>query len=189
MVQVDIRIDPVSWRRMRRLLAAVPQGMPRVVSRAINKTAVSARAKVVRALAGLTGLRQKDIRDRMRIRKATYRRWWARIHISPRRIPLIRFGARQTRKGVTYRGEGRKRQLVPGAFIATMPGGELGVFKRSTGQSLPIYERFGPSLGMVYANAQRLADGVLADARSMLDRNIVAQTKLLLEKHAARATA
>ena len=47
------------------------------------------------------------------------------------RIPLIRFGARQINKGVSYKiTKASGRQRIKGAFIATMPTGHEGVFKR-----------------------------------------------------------
>ena len=76
------------------------------------------------------------------------------IITSVKRIPLFDFGARQTKRGVSYNLGGRK--TLAGAFIATMPTGHEGVFMRKGANRLPIQERFGPSLGHVFAKYRPL---------------------------------
>jgi hypothetical protein len=72
--------------------------------------------------------------------------------------PLINYGAKQTKKGVTVRVK-NGRTTLRHAFIATMPNGHKGVFERvgsghkrvtKKGRSymsgLPIKELYGPSI-------------------------------------------
>lgn len=111
---------------------------PIIISRALNKTAVWVRARVVRAVAGEIVLPQKEIRKGVELIRASRARLRADVRITGRRIPLLRFGARQTKKGVSYRVSKRKgRTTVPGAFLEShgkrirMKSGHQGVFARA----------------------------------------------------------
>ena len=66
-----------------------------------------------------------------------------------KRIPIMAMKAKQTRKGVTYRSQG-KRKLIPSAFIATMPSGHRSVYKRKGKPRLPIAKLYGPSIPKVF---------------------------------------
>jgi hypothetical protein len=67
------------------------------------------------------------------------------------RIPLRDFGARQNKKGVSYKiSKGGKRGFVAGAFQGPKPGAMKAswrgrVFKRVGAGRLPIIQLFGPS--------------------------------------------
>ena len=76
-------------------------------------------------------IKQAEIRKGIRIVKASTRRLRADVFITGKRIPLIKFGAKQNKKGVSYRiGKGSKRTSVPGAFITQMKTGHKGAFVR-----------------------------------------------------------
>lgn len=182
---VEIRFDEAKLARIRRMLRAVPAGLPRVVSRAINRTATSARANIVRLIAAKAKIKQKGIRKGISLRKATYRRWLAHLNVYGRRIPLIHFGARQIRTGVSYKIEkAGPRKRIQSAFVQTMPSGHKGVFKRHrpTTKRLPIVQRYGPSVGAVYEGSGRLAKKVKEEAHKKLVKNIDDQVNLALSK-------
>lgn len=67
---------------------------------------------------------------------------WA-VNLSGAPVPLIAYPARQTRKGVSVEVNRGKRTLIPGAFIATMRSGHVGVFRRRGKSRLPIKELLG----------------------------------------------
>ena len=116
---IDVRVDERQLARVRRELAAYPGALKRVVPRAINKVAAGARTQIVRGLAGELTLTQKRIRDRVGLRRASYRRWLAELTIGGRRYPLSAFRPRQTRKGLTLRlRRGEARMLIRHAFLA-----------------------------------------------------------------------
>lgn len=97
---------------------------------ACNRTAESVRAEAVRAVRErYPGFKAAAIRSTMVIRRATYSNPVAVVRVRGRRTPLISFNARQTKAGVTVLV--RSRKTVKGAFIATMPSGHVGVFKRT----------------------------------------------------------
>jgi hypothetical protein len=79
------------------------------------------------------------------------------LEITGNRIPLIDFAARGPEpsrgrgRGVSYRLPGG-RSRDPHAFIATMPSGHRGVFKRTGKERNPIIQSHGPSLVNVFRN-------------------------------------
>jgi len=100
-----------------------------------------------------TGLPSKRVRDEIKISVVSGST--VQLQIAGRRLPLVEFKARGPEpsrgrgRGVSYRlpsGQGRD----PHAFIATMPSGHRGVFKRRGTSRLSIHELFGPSLVKVF---------------------------------------
>jgi hypothetical protein len=136
-----------------------PQEVSRALVRALNRGINAGRTFMVQNIAKDTGLKSGDVREAMRMKEATLSNPTATLGTSLKRIPLIKFGAKQTRRGVSYNLGGRK--VIPGSFLATMGSGHQGVFTRKPGpgrrgprpmrSQLPIVELFGPSLGHVFA--------------------------------------
>ena len=179
---LEIRYDNDKIRRLERELAGFSRNsLPKVMSRGLNRTATSARTATSRMLAGEASLKISDVRKRITLKKATYHRWRAGIKISRRRIPLISFGARQTKKGITYKKAG-ERVLIRHAFKATMKSGHTGVFRRMAGSRLPITELKGPSMGQVFVGAQDKAQAIYRASMRKLEKNIHDQVNLILRR-------
>jgi len=117
--------------------------------RALNRTATSVRAEASRQINSRYRIKIAAIKKQLRIKKADRFVQVAEIIASGRRIPLIEFAARQTRKGVTVRVTST-RKLVRHAFIATMPSGHRGVFARKGERRLPIQQLFAMSLPQAF---------------------------------------
>lgn len=67
-------------------------------------------------------------------------------------VPLIDYkGTRQTKRGVSVNVSGR-REIIKGAFIATMDSGHRGVFVRAGESRLPIRELFSTRVSDVALN-------------------------------------
>lgn len=178
---IEIKYDDAKLKQLERTLAGIPRALPRVMSRALNRTATSARTQVARQLSQRTGLGVSAVRKQIKMSKASYSNWRSTILISSKRMPLIEFKAKQTRKGVTYRREG-SRILIRHAFLTTMPSGHRGVFKRKTSARLPIAELKGPSLGHVFSEAQDEANRIYRESSQRLEKNIMDQVNLILQK-------
>ena len=181
---IEIKFDERKLRRLEHTLRGIPRAMPRVMARSINKTAVSARASAARKISAVFRMKISDIKKGIRLRKASSSRWMAELYFYGRRQPLLAFGARQTKKGVSYqigRTTGRKR--ADSAFIQTMPSsGHMGVFKRKGMERLPIQELFGVSVGHVFRTSGRMLEEAKAEASEKLHHNIDVQVSLLLNK-------
>lgn len=182
-MDVTIKVNPRDLRRVNQLLEAYPKRKGQVMSRAINKTSLSARGKIVKELSAKTKLTGKTIRGALRLYKATYTRWQSTIRIAGRGMSLLRFKARQTKRGVTYIDPGSgSRTLLPHGFIATMPKGGSGVFVRLTPNRLPIEKQYGPSLGQIYEGASGVAARIQRETGRDLTKNIMTQVRLVLQK-------
>lgn len=134
------------------LLARARTETPTATARALNRSAVSVRAAMASAVkADVGALKVGAVKDKIEIREANPGpRPEASLRVSKRRIALMAFGARQFSYGVRARLKGGADR-IPGAFVATMPSGHTGVFKRRGRARLHIDERFGPSLARPFA--------------------------------------
>lgn len=180
---IELRVDETDLARAEALLAGIEKGIEKAVSRAINKTAVSARTKIVRRIARETSLKQKIIRRAVTLRRASYRVWQAVVGIRGKPMPLVWFHARQTKAGVTYKlrkGEPRKTALH--AFLARMPSGWFGVFRRKGRPRLPIEQLFGPSVREIFAGAPGLVEETVRETGEKLHAELDVQVALLLRQ-------
>lgn len=180
---VEIKVDENKLDRLKRQLSHIPNGINKVVARAINKVASSARTQVVRKISAESGAKQKAIRSAISLSRANYTKWLAVIRIKNKRVPLIKFGARQNKKGVAYKIPGGQSGFIASAFIQTMPKtGHKGVFIRKGVARLPIAEQFGPGIGSIYENAAGLAVSVMEQTYKDLNSQLDTQVKVLLNQ-------
>ena len=202
---VEIKFDEKKLANVRRMLVEIPNAMPTVISRGINRTATSARAEITRRLYEHLNLTKTRIRQNIKIQKATRARWRSDIDIFTKAVPLIHYGASTLKgKGVSYkilRGGGRKRIITPptSAFIQKMPSGHKGVFRRRSGGAIAssslgkryIYQLKGPSVGAAFEGAPGMAAQALWWASAKLEKNIDDQVAFVLNKwrSAARGAA
>lgn len=162
MIKVNVKVD---IDRAIRKLDATAKAVRRALPRALNKTATTARAESAREIkvAGY-GLKVTVIRKAISINRATVARPVAVLVARGAPIPLIQYQARQTRSGVTV-SVLKGRKLVKGSFIATMPSGHKGVFRRVgrthkrvrrgdkvVRHGLPIKEIYGPAVPDAFIN-------------------------------------
>lgn len=164
----------------------------RAVTRALKRTGVSARAVMASLIAKDTGLRVSRVREDMRIDVPPGGQSVS-VSVSGRRIPLIEFrasGPQPTRgRGRSVSATVGQRRSYPGAFIARMGTGHVGVFKRAQtltrrskgawSQNLPIKELFGPSLPQVFTKF--LPEGA-ARAEEALAKNLEHELAFELSK-------
>lgn len=168
---------------------------PVAIARALNRSIASGATVMVRDTAKDLGVAQKYVRDRIKTRNATpTSKPVAQLTASAKRLPAYAFGASpdkpspNNRRGVSWKSFG-KRVRDPQAFIARMPSGHIGIFKRAPGASkrgprpnrsqLPIRELMGPSISHV---ALKYQDVALARAQEQLVKNLRSELKFALSK-------
>ncbi|MEJ1402645.1 MAG: hypothetical protein RPU73_02015 [Candidatus Sedimenticola sp. (ex Thyasira tokunagai)] len=104
----------------------------KALSRSINRTATHTRSQVSIKAREKTTVKAAHAKKGITIpNRATANRLHSKVVISGKRIPLIGYAVRQTKKGVSgriYKSE--PTILRPRAFIATMKSGHKGVFWR-----------------------------------------------------------
>ncbi len=133
-VRVAVEVDQAQLAAIEAELAQIANGVPNVLTRALNKVGTAARTQIVRGISREVNLTAGELRNRnVSLYKANYGRLAASIIVSGRRIPLKRWGARQTRRGVSYAIRRGSRQTMPQAFLATMKSGHVGAFVRKPG--------------------------------------------------------
>ena len=166
--EFDVSAD---FKEIDKMLSSLPGAANKAAVRALNKTVKSAEVAAVRSLANDIGVTQKEVRTHVVMYRARNNYLRAGIFATGKRIPIIDLKARQIGKrkklrdnygrykarrstslnaGVKYKGHGGKWRTIPGAFIATMKNGHVGVFKRRGVSRLKIDEKFGPSIPHVF---------------------------------------
>ena len=127
--------------------------IPTATMRALNRTAANVQTVARRNISKEMGLKQKDVKDSLKINKASKFDLAASVTGTGRHIRLIKFkGTRQLKAGVKSAAWGDPT-LYPSTFIQTIPStGGRNVFKRKTAARLPIKTVWGPSVPRTMAS-------------------------------------
>lgn len=155
------------------------------ITRALNRSIASGQTLVTRLIAQDTGLKVSDVRKYVTVTKATQANRVASIHASPKRLPLILFGAKGREPslgkppGVRAKLAGG-RGTYPNAFITTVgQGRHRGVFVRRGFKRLPIVELRGPSIWHAFQKHQPAAE---ARALEQLEKNLAHEIEFELTR-------
>jgi hypothetical protein len=116
--------------------------IPKATGMAINKTATNVKSAASKLIAKQMGTTQKVVNSKARLSKSSRVRDFAVITYSGKPLNLVRFGARQTKKGISAAPWGNRR-VFPGTFYGN---DRRTVFKRQTKARLPIKSVYGPSI-------------------------------------------
>lgn len=173
---IEIRVDP---HEVLDLLRDVKQGAARAITRTINRSLATVQTAVGREIARDTSLPVREVRKSLALSRATFQRLIGSVQVTGRRIPLLAFRARQTRRGVSYRLRGSR--TIASAFLATMRSGHRGVFKRVAKARLPIRELRGPSLPHV-ASQRAITGAMLRVGHQAIEKNLLHEVQFLLER-------
>jgi hypothetical protein len=213
-IQLGIQLDATQIARAQAMLREVPGGIKRAVARAGNETFAEAKTQIVKLVRQHINILAKDVSSHINMQ---HRMKWVAGTIQGKlvipwgeRLGLKYFGAKQTKKGVTYlikKGGGRK--LLPGAFIGTQRLGEqvwmrAGLRKRprvkkiiqhpKAGRKknrkyawpdLPIYKRMGASIwGVMIKND--LLEPVRQSMQMNFHKNLIQRVDAELLRHAGK---
>jgi len=173
MISLDVSAD-IS-RGKRKLYRMRDREVARAGAVALNRTITTVRAAATKemkqAVGAELGLGASGVKKAIKMYRASFKHLVAKLVASGKHMPLINFRARQTKTGVTHSAWG-KRQIAKGAFIARMPGGHKGVYRRvdsryakrhtkgrpaTSSPNLPIKEMWGPSLPREFVSTRVLA--------------------------------
>lgn len=126
-MKLDVRIDTKSVEReLQGLSLDIKE---KALSSALNKTATRARTAAARSVKSIYQLSTRAFRNSVQIQRSNYRTLTATLIVDGKPFPVMAFGAKQNKSGVSFRLKGR-RLTIPHAFIATMSSGHKGVFAR-----------------------------------------------------------
>lgn len=116
---IEIKINDADVQRLQRLLIQAGEKIPRVMSRALNRTASSVRTRLKDFISERTGIKKGVVLKSLIMDRATYQVWRSAIRHYPATIPVIKLQPSQTSLGVTYKNPVSKtRVLIRHAFIA-----------------------------------------------------------------------
>lgn len=134
---LDVKADIREVEKM--LFAAQKKVLPKATARALNVTANAVQSQAVEMIAKDLGLNQRQTRKYLLMKKATWGNLMSSVTAVGNRIPVHMRQARQTKKGVTYKGKGGKRTLIPHAFIQEIRvKGVPGAYKRRGKERFPV---------------------------------------------------
>lgn len=149
---MEFSIDIKGLDNVKRMLDS--KLIDKAVPRAINKTGQMARTEQSKEIRKIYNIKAKRLNEELEKvsgpNRATVSKPRAIIRakkLTKRNPGLQHYGAKQTKKGVSYRVRKDKgRQRLPRAFTATMARGGEGVFVRTGIKRLPIVRKTGPSV-------------------------------------------
>lgn len=160
-----------------------PKEIARVNYLSVNETARQTALVAARAISKASGLPAGETKKRITVQKARKGTAEAAVIATGRPIPLYDFQARQRSKGVSAKAWG-VRKVYPHTFIATMPTGHTGVFKRGYKVSrLPIKEVWGPGIPGTMAKDE-IMNAVTTFAGDRLRVNVARQVDRALRRRA-----
>jgi hypothetical protein len=159
--------------------------LPQAVARALNRTATSARAEVIRRIRRELPISARSLRGRLRLFRAQRLRLQASVRATRDYDPPLGLFAPRWRQrqpvGATIKLPGRARQAVPGAFVARTSYGREAVFRRVGRERRPIKFLRASDVGAPTVSAsflQALADGaVVGRAQARFAREIEAEMR------------
>ncbi len=177
---INIKIDEAKLKNIQQMLRDIPRAMPKVISRAINRTVAPIRTsmarqlvrpvnaevaavKIVQKKAGrkAPALRFKvsTVKSNIRFQRATYRKWMALLWIK------------------RFKGQEASASTET-AFIAEIPkSGHISIFKRLGAARLPIADQLRRLMVKFFTG---ISPQVKREAEARLERNITDQVKLAL---------
>jgi len=181
---IELNVDQLS--RVERTLGHIPDSIPKVVARAINRAADTAKTEAAKTVRRTYYISHKDVLSTMRIYRATPNDMQAAVVSKGQVVPLAKF--RMTPKKPDPR---RKKPIVARvmrgsggpikhAFVARMKSGHVGVFWRVGKKRLPLEQRFGPSVPEMLNSPSTIA-WVERKANEKLDERLDHEMKRVLE--------
>ncbi len=182
-----ITVDESQLKRAEELLKDIPNGVNKAIVNAVNRAAQGARTDAVKKARERYYVKAKDVRKTIELKRATYENQAAivraegsplalsKFRITPRQPPARR--RKKPVKAKVLRGGGGGE--IPGAFVAQMESGHIGVFVRAGKPRLPIKEKFGPSVPQMLEH-ESVTEYVEERAREILEQRFEHELNRLL---------
>ncbi len=183
-----VTIDTEQIERATAILREIPGGVEKAQSRAINRALAATRTQVVKSIREEYNVKTRDVRETIKIHKATPTNPAGSVTSTGSMIPLIKFGPRPSTPGTGGPGRPDLRVSVkkgesktnPGAFVARMKSGALGVYRRKTAKRHPIEQLYGPAIPIM-AGAADVAMEIEEKAQAIVGQRFEHEVTRLLE--------
>jgi len=182
---VNTKLSNRQIRKATRKLATIKNGAPRAINAAINRTLPSARKNTSVKIREHYNVKAGDIKDTMSLKKSTTRTLTGKLNSEGSPLPLINFNvspkkppkrAPKILKAAVLKGGSKKG--IPNTFTAKMKSGHIGVFERTSKASLPIEEKYAPSVPSMM-NRDSIRKDVQKEANKTLKKRLNHEIKRL----------
>ncbi len=209
---INFEVNEAQMKHIQEKLKGMESEMPKILSRAVNKTAISARKDIAGEMRNTYAEKSGRAKNSMTIKRASYKNPVAIIESKSKPQASSYFhhssggrgGAKlQVRNdspfGAVVSSNGRK------AFVAKMSSGHIGIFQRREGEYMTKSKRllnprinkqtkhteklrqfFSPSASkmaeMVYGGDDALNEGLKPEVESTLRKNIESQIQYVLSR-------
>lgn len=193
MIQTQLTADMSSIEDM---LDNLKAKAPNVLRNAINRTVTNVKKNIAMKTSSMYFIKSSDVKKTIKISKATKTKLCGIVKSSSGMIALSKFRVTPNRAvsykngkpnprfykaGVKRAGGVKKLDKSPRAFITTMKSGHVGVFERTSKQSFPIRQLYGPSVPQMVEN-NLIIKKITEDANITLSKRIEAEVNYLLSK-------
>lgn len=182
---VRISIDNDQIQKLKSILKGSKPKIAQQLSIAVNETQKKIAVKASKAITEELAVKSSVVKQKIKGKRATKSDLSAKVTVkASNRLPLREFGAKQNKRGVTYKiSKTKGRKLIVGAFQGPRPGAVKiswrgNVFKREGKPRLPIVKRSGPSPWGVYVKSGR-DPAIRREARQILRKEVDRRIKFL----------
>jgi hypothetical protein len=183
-----IDIELKNLLKVQKALKDQPKKINLVLSRAINRAATNAKANMAKKVREQYVVKAADIKDTIKITKATSQKPVAEVRSVGKKINLTKFKTspheprpKNPPKG-GYKSQVKKEgglKAVPKGFLVNVRG-TLAMMQRVGKERLPIKRLMGPSVPEMIGR-KNVIEWVETEAKSMLNNRIDHELKRILE--------
>ena len=176
----DIQVDDSDLTELEHVAGVTQKQLQRAFAGANNDTAKQLRTRISSRIRGEVVIKKRDVDKLLPIARATPSKPESSVTMEESRRPSLKaFGARQTRRGVTYRiKRGGKRKRIASAFGPNIDRLGGNVFVRVGKSRLPIAQRRGPSPWGVFTE-NNWTEPTEKEAAELQEKNIERRANLL----------
>lgn len=151
---MKLTVDAKQVKQATISLQFVEKNIPKAFRSAINRVGQGIKTEVSRKIREKYDIKAGDVKKHGNIRviKSNAAKMELLLHSKGRNIPLIRFKTKPSKpparppKVLTASVKKSGGKPIPGAFVAGMRSGHVGVFRRHGMNRLPIQELYGPAV-------------------------------------------
>lgn len=128
---MTLTLNQIDVDSVKKMLGDCKTAPEKVISRALNKTMTGIKTDASTEIRAILNAKKADVDDTFRVTSASVAAMSCKFVSTGKPLPLMTFGARNTKKGVSVQVKKTSaRKVISGAFIATMKSGHKGVFWR-----------------------------------------------------------
>lgn len=180
---IAVEVDKEDLRKVQTALGKVGKDAPKVICRAINKTASKSKASLAEKARSVYTVKSGKFKSNMNIKKATYSRLEAEVLAHGKPLSITAFKTTAPKSGA-------KANIVKGNGLKVLDLGGIKAFKSKGKLNGQIYQRRGKSrfpIKKLSSNSVPIMIGnekvygqIKPQIESDLQKNIEAQIKFLL---------